>query len=68
MGIRKANRATIPQLSLDDLNCEVGEGRTTWTNIRKPEVRKTEVQMIEGDSVVEKAANLADALMAEKVI
>ena len=44
------------------------EGRTQWTNIRKPEERKSDVVIIEGDSVQELAAGLADAWMAEKVI
>ncbi|MEM7133752.1 MAG: electron transfer flavoprotein subunit beta/FixA family protein [Chloroflexota bacterium] len=68
MGIRKANRAKIPTLSLGDLSYQAGDSMTTWTNIRKPEVRKTEVQMIDGDSVADKAAKLAEALMSEKVI
>ena len=68
MGIRKANRATIPSTSAADLGIGGAEGRTTWGNIRKPEERKTAVVIIEGDSVQEKAAKLADALMAEKVI
>lgn len=67
MGIRKANRAKIPTTSAADLGV-AGEGRTQWGNIRKPEERKTEVVIIDGDSAQEKAAKLADALMAEKVI
>lgn len=68
MGIRKANRAEIPVLTLDELGCEPGEITSEWTNVRKPEVRKTEVQMITGDTVAEKAANLAEALIAEKLL
>jgi electron transfer flavoprotein beta subunit len=67
MGIRKANRATIPVTAAADLG--VGAGNATeWTNIRKPEEKKTAVVMIDGDSAQEKAAKLADALMADKVI
>ncbi len=67
MGIRKANRVEIPILSADDLG-ESGISTRTWSNIRKPEVAKTDVVMIEGASPAEKAAKLADALLAEKII
>ncbi|MBV7332763.1 electron transfer flavoprotein subunit beta/FixA family protein [Chloroflexi bacterium TSY] len=67
MGIRKANRAKIPTLSASELS-NGGTNKTSWGNIRKPEVRKTEVQMIEGATVEEKAAKLADALLSEKVL
>jgi electron transfer flavoprotein beta subunit len=67
MGIRKANRASIPVTTAADLGVSAGNA-TQWTNIRKPEETKTDVVMIEGDSAQEKAAKLADALMAEKVI
>ena len=67
MGIRKANRKKIPTTTVADLGVSAAP-TVTWSNVRKPEVRKTEVVMIEGESVQEKAAGLADALMAEKVI
>ncbi len=53
MGIRKANRATIPAVKFADLGVS-GTGATEWTNIRKPEERKTKVVMIDGSSVEEK--------------
>jgi len=68
MGIRKANRAQIPTIAAADLGVDMATNRVNWTNIRKPEERTTEVQIIEGDTAQEKAAKLADALMAEKVI
>lgn len=68
MGIRKANRVDIPTLSPSDLGVDVGTPTTTWTNIRKPEERSTQVNLIEGSSAQEKAEKLADALMADKVI
>lgn len=68
MGIRKASKAKIPTLSPGDLQVAAGDGGTQWTNIRKPEVRRTQVKIMEGASVQEKAAQLADALLAEKVI
>lgn len=67
MGIRKASRAKIPVLSSDELG-ETDGARTHWSNIRKPETKKTAVRIIEGASVQEKAAALVDALLAEKVI
>jgi electron transfer flavoprotein beta subunit len=67
MGIRKAGKAKIPVLSVDELGVDT-QARTAWINIRKPETRKTQVRIIEGASPQEKAAKLAEALLAEKVI
>jgi len=67
MGIRKANRKKIPVVSVADLGVSASP-KVQWTNIRKPEARHTEVVIIEGETVQEKAAKLADALLAEKVI
>ena len=67
MGIRKASRASIPVLGRDDL--VVGHSSATrWTELDKQEPERVQVKIFEGDSVEEKAAQLADALMAEKVI
>ena len=67
MGIRKASRAKIPTLGAGDLS--VSASRTVaWGNLRKPEERKTAVQIFDGATVQEKAAKLVDALLAEKVI
>ncbi|MEZ4658478.1 MAG: electron transfer flavoprotein subunit beta/FixA family protein [Caldilineaceae bacterium] len=68
IGIRKANRATIPTLSPAELGVDLNSTQTAWTNIRKPEERHTEVKIIEGATVQEKAAKLAEALIGEKVI
>lgn len=68
MGIRRANRAAIPTLSLADLGLGDLASKTQWTNIRKPEVRRTQVQIIDGATVQEKAQKLVDALLTEKVI
>lgn len=68
VGIRKANRAEIPTLSPAELGVDVNSAQTAWTNIRKPEERKTSVQIMQGATAQEKAAKLADALIAEKVI
>lgn len=68
MGIRKASKANIPATPATSLGVASGSGKTQWVNIRKPEERKTECLMIDGATVEEKAAKLADALLAEKVI
>lgn len=68
MGIRKAGRAEIPTLTAADLGVDTSTAQTQWTNIRKPEARSTQVQLIEGSSAQEQAAKLAEALLAEKVI
>lgn len=67
MGIRKAGKAKIPALNAGDLGVDA-QPRTAWTNVRKPEARKVEVVIVDGASVQEKAAKLAEALLAEKVI
>ena len=67
MGIRKASRAAIPVLSSDDL--EIPPSNTTrWTDLDKPEPEDVKVRIFDGASVEEKVAQLADALMAEKII
>lgn len=68
MGIRKASKATIPTVKAGDLGIAAPTAQTSWTNIRKPEVRQTQVQLIDGATVQEKAAKLVDLLLAEKVI
>lgn len=68
MGIRKASKANIPAVTAADLAVAVPPAQTSWSNIRKPEVRQTQVHLIDGATVQEKAAKLVDALLAEKVI
>ncbi len=67
MGIRKAGRAKIPTLGAGDLNIAASH-TVAWGNLRKPEERKSAVQILDGATVQEKAAQLVDALLAEKVI
>jgi electron transfer flavoprotein alpha/beta subunit len=67
MGIRKANKAEIPVVRASELGVEA-TARTSWTNIRKPEMRKSAVRIIEGATPQEQAANLVDALLADKVL
>lgn len=68
MGIRKANKATIPTVTASGLGVTLAPAQSSWSNIRKPEVRQTQVQLIDGATVQEKAAKLVDVLLAEKVI
>jgi electron transfer flavoprotein beta subunit len=68
MGIRKANKAEIPFLQASDLGLNGSGARTSWSNIRKPDLQKTQVRIVEGATVNEKAAALVDALLADKVL
>lgn len=67
MGIRKASRAKIPTLGAGDLRV-IPSHTVAGGNLRKPEERKTAVQIFDGATAQEKAAKLVDALLAEKVI
>ncbi len=68
MGIRKASKATFPVTPVADLGVNSSAARTSWTNIRKPDDRKTDVRIIEGATPQEQAAKLVDALLADKVL
>jgi electron transfer flavoprotein beta subunit len=68
MGIRKAGKAQIPTLRPSDLGIEKSAPQTQWSNIRKPETRKSAVRIIEGATPQEQAAKLVDALLVNKVL
>ena len=74
MGIRKASRMQYPATGAGELPgldlSRIGEGAALlkWTNLRKPPARTGKCEIITGASVAEQAANLADKLIAEKVI
>ena len=68
MGIRKAGKAQIPVLEAGELGVDGAVARTQWTNVRKPEARKSAVRIIEGATPQEQAAKLVDALLADKVL
>jgi len=74
MGIRKASRMKYPVTTSDDLpgldasQFGTGAALVEWTNVRKPPARGGKCEFIEGDSVAEQAAALADKLIAEKVV
>lgn len=74
MGIRKASRMQYPATTakgLPGLNLsQIGAATALlkWTNLRKPPARTGKCEFIQGVSVAEQAAALADKLIAEKVI
>jgi electron transfer flavoprotein beta subunit len=74
MGIRKASRMAYPVTGAKDLpgldKSQLGTGAALlkWTNLRKPPARTGKCEIITGASIAEQAANLADKLIAEKVI
>ncbi len=68
LGIRKASKAEIPEWNAEELGIELPATTTAviaYTNLPEREV-KTEI--IDGDSVEDKAATLADRLFEEKVL
>jgi electron transfer flavoprotein beta subunit len=72
MGIRKANRATIPAWSSADLSPEGPVGaeasQANWSDISQPPPRDVKVEIMAGETIEEKARALADRLFEEKVI
>jgi electron transfer flavoprotein beta subunit len=69
MGIRKASRAEIPVWTGTDLGLdEISDSAVTWPEIIAPPKIDTKVEMIEGETPEEIAANLVDRLIEEKVI
>lgn len=72
MGIRKANRATIPAWAAADLNINgsvgAGASQADWSHVYTIPAREGSVEIIEGDSIEEKVAALVDKLFEEKVI
>lgn len=72
MGIRKASRATIPQWTAADLEIDGAFGadasKVDWSEVYAIPPREGEVEIIEADSVEEKARILVEKLFEEKVI
>lgn len=73
IGIRKASKAEILLWGLAELGLDVAEinadkSAVTWADIRSLPARGGFVELIGGDSMEAIAANLADRLMADKVI
>lgn len=74
VGIRKASKMQYPAARAKDLPgldmSKIGADAALleWTNIRKPPAHTGKCEFIQGDTPAEKAAALAGALIAEKVI
>jgi electron transfer flavoprotein beta subunit len=68
MGIRKASRANIPTWSLADLGLEAMEPAVSWPELINPPSREVATEMITGDSPQEIADQLAEKILAEKVL
>lgn len=68
MGIRKASRATIPVWSLADVNMQPVQPLVTWPEVVNPPQREVKTEMITGSSPQEIAEQLADKILAEKII
>ena len=72
MGIRKANRATIPVWAAADLSVDdqVGAAASNadWSNVYALPPRDTSVELIEAETVEESTKILVDRLFEEKVI
>lgn len=68
MGIRKANRATIPEWTLSDLGIEAPKFSVRWPELRNPPVIEVKNEIITGDTPEEIANKLADKILEEKVL
>ena len=72
MGIRKANRATIPVWTAADLSIDGGTGaaasKADWSNVNSLPPRDSSVEIVEANTVEEQARLLVDRLFEEKVI
>lgn len=68
MGIRKASRAKIPVWTAADLGVEGVGSKVDWSHVYAMPPREGSVEIIEGDTVQDAAAELVDKLFEEKVI
>lgn len=68
MGIRKASRANIPTWGLGDLGIAAPAAAVSWPKVENPPAREVKTEMITGGSPQEIAEQLADKLLAEKVL
>ncbi len=68
MGIRKASKAEIPVWSLNDLGIAAPDAIIKRSELMNPPARDTSVEIISGESPAEIAEQLADKLIAEKVL
>ena len=68
LGIRKAAKAVIPVMTAADLGLSVPAAATSTLRYMNPPAREISTEIIDGASVEEKAATLADRLFSEKVL
>lgn len=68
MGIRKASRADIPIWSLADLGISQISPVVSWPELMNPPAREVTTEIIDGDSPEDVANQLADKILAEKVL
>ena len=68
MGIRKASRAVIPTWSLADLGITAHAPHVKWPEVSNPPSRQVVTEMISGDSPQAIAEQLAEKILAEKVL
>jgi electron transfer flavoprotein beta subunit len=68
MGIRKASRAEVPEMTAADLGIDPPASVVDWPDVMEPPAREITNEIIEGDSPAEIAAKLADKIMEEKVL
>jgi electron transfer flavoprotein beta subunit len=68
MGIRKASRANIPAWGLGDLGISAPAPVVSWPRVENPPVREVKTEIITGGSAQEIAEQLADKILAEKVL
>ena len=68
LGIRKAARAKIPVWTAADINLELPDAGTKVVAWRNPPARSIETEIMSGASVKEKAEQLAQRLLEEKVL
>lgn len=68
LGIRKASKAQIPEWTAADLGVEVPASTTRVVEFKNQPAREISTEIIEGDSVDDKASTLVDRLFEEKVL
>jgi len=68
MGIRKASRSTIPVWAVADLGISAPASVVKWPALENAPVREVVTDMISGGSPQEVAEQLADKILAEKVL
>lgn len=68
MGIRKASRAKYPTWGLEDLAMELPASVVSWTDVTKPSKREIVNEFIDGETPEEKAQNLVQKILEEKVL